>query len=184
MSLNILQATKYSTIKMNGKQLFHVDAYSIGYPPRTPYHWGVNINGEKAVVAGRGWGIAAWNTNGELIASTSYDTLGDSSGSTATNAANFFKLYNKDGNLIVVHTQDEPGYYSGNFVNYLESASVGFKTIRLVNNAFRVAWCGIYQHGKGPLAEECSAAWTGSGTRTTQANSEYAECGCNATLVL
>jgi hypothetical protein len=183
MPVHIQQSNGYQSILIGGKNLLHIEAYSIGYPPRNRYFFGVRINGQVVHQAGRGWGISVISPAGQLIAAASFDTLGAADGTTATAAANYFSSYNKDQNVICVHTQDEPVFYSNNFKNYLAGSAVGFKTIFLAN-AYRGAWCGIYQHSKGPLAEEATAIWAGSAFRPPQGDNSNSNCGCHSTIVI
>jgi hypothetical protein len=182
MSVNVSNTGNKIGLIINQRSLVHIEAVSIGYPPRSDYWFGVFVNGTIVHQAGRGWGITVFNSSLNIIAANTFDTLGTVDQSNAQAAINYFSFYNKDQNLICVHTQDEPVFYSGLFKNYLSGASVGFKTPNLAN-AYRGAWCGIYQHGKGPLAEESSAIWTSGARRVPQGDNNNARCCCNATLV-
>jgi len=182
MPVHVQHSDGFKSIVIGNKQLLHIEAYSIGYPPRARYVYGVRINGQIVHLAGRCWGISVINTAGQLIAASSFDTLGTSNGSNSSSAVAYFASYNTNNNIICVHTQDEPVFFSDSFKNYLAGSTVGFKTVFLAN-AYRGAWCGIYQHGKGPLAEEATAIWNGSANRPPQGDNAFSNCGCHATIV-
>ena len=185
MPINISNSNQSLAIKVNNSLVLNIVVASNGLNGN-----GYNdfwVNGVALGGTGRSHGLRVINSAGVLIHARTYDVYGagESGGYTEANFRADLDTYNTNGNVILINTFDEPARNAEGVANKLRDNPYNFKTSRLMLGAFRTAWCGIYRHGWGVLAESAGSYWNGNGAGVTViGNQGRAFCTCQATVVL
>jgi hypothetical protein len=116
---------------------------------------------------------------GTVLSTAIYDVFG--SAGEATSLVNAINAADIAGNVIIVHTWDEPSGNAGP-VRSLLRERYGAK--KVYPTAYRDAYALVYQNGVGPLGECSSATIETSGSYAAQGNNALAWCGFSVTLFL
>ena len=179
MALNIAPISATSAVFINGKRLLHITAASAGLGSnKSSYCY---VNGQYIGGSGRSHTIISFKTDGTLIRSQTFDVFG--SGTPEVNSfISAFETDDKDGNIIILLTWDEPQSNATPIVNFLQTR--GFKKPWMMLAAYRSAWCGIYINGRGPITEEGSTAFNSAGGTSSFGNEARAFAQITAAVVI
>jgi hypothetical protein len=174
-----------SSVKIGNNRIYHIVAASAGLG--SIGNNGVWVNGVLISQSSRSHFINVINNSGQIIFQRNYDVYGGGACCGGYSESHFradIDTYNVNNNLIIINTWDEPASNSGVINAKLRDDPFNFKTIML-NTVFRDAWCGIYRHGYGVLAESVSASWKANGAGVdVYGNEGRAFCTCQATVVM
>lgn len=160
--------------------VFQVHSCGIGF--NADAYWaGVVMNGTKVMSTARSWGLCVISPKGQVLSAKTYDVYGN--GGHATSFINDFKAYNKDTNVLIVTTWDEPQANANGIRDFLELNAEAKKVKG--PNAFRYAYCLAYRNGFGALGEESSSYMTGNGSYTGgKENTSQMRCGFSFSVIM
>ena len=178
MPIDIAAGNSFDHILIGGKRLLNIQVASAGLRSnKSTYTY---INGVYVGGSGRSHNILTINTSGTIIRNTTYDVYGY--GATySTPFVNDLTTDDNNGNLIIVSTWDEPRANSTPVWQKLQT--IGFQKAWCMSQSFRSAWCGIYIHSRGVVAEEASMAWSSPTSTIVYGDEPRAFCQIQAAVV-